>query len=81
MGTVLWVLLSPRGRMNRREFATVFLGGIAIFVISVILFVALFDSLHPSKDWADVLIALLVAGLVLWKYIAVVGLGGVDKIY
>jgi uncharacterized membrane protein YhaH (DUF805 family) len=74
MGTVLWVLLSPRGRMNRREFATVFLGGITVLVLLVILGASLFDSLHLSKDATDIPFALFFGGLLFWKYIAIVGL-------
>ena len=71
MGSVLATLLTPKGRMNRAEFATVFCLG---FGILVALF-AVVSLVEPqSRTWVDGTLGLFIAAFVLWKYIAIVGL-------
>lgn len=74
MHSLVGILLTPRGRMNRTEFATVFLGGLAIFIALVIASSRITDSLHLSKVWSDDFATAYVGGFVLWKYIAIVAL-------
>ena len=74
MGTVLGILLSPHGRMNRQEFATAFFGSMALLLILGLCDSAPCGFFSCTKDWSAELGGIFLFEFFLWKYIAIVAL-------
>jgi uncharacterized membrane protein YhaH (DUF805 family) len=74
MGTVLAILFTPKGRLNRTEFATLFCLGLGVAVAAVFAAGPMMETLHLSDSGKNVSFGLLIGGFVLWKYVTVVGL-------
>ena len=74
MSTVLAILFTPKGRLNRTEFATLFCLGLGVSAAAVFAAGPIMNALHLSDTGRNVFFGLLLGGFVLWKYITIVGL-------
>ena len=71
MSTVLAILFTPKGRLNRTEFATLFCLGLGVSAAAVFAAGPIMNALHLSDTGRNVFFGLLLGGFVLWKYITI----------
>ena len=67
MSTVLAILFTPKGRLNRTEFATLFCLGLGVAAAAVFAAGPIMNALHLSYTGRNVFFGLLLGGFVLWK--------------